>query len=562
MRTRPCHHRHVTEPAEARIDEGNGALRAGDWAAAHDIFDRALAEGATGEVLEGLGRACYGLRDYRCATEAFEHAFVRFRDEGNDARAALIAGRWLAWLYGGVYGNAAASGGWLARADSLLNDPAIVVERGWVELIHAAFTDEHAVREQSARKAMMIAEECNDNDLRFCALAYIGECAVVGGQVGEGMAMLDEALAACSSGEVADFVVVGEIYCKLFAACEYTHDVVRAEQWLSVVDDLGRKRNLIGFTSICRTHYGAILTAAGRWSEADEELTTAARGFDESYQALAGNALVKLADLRLRQGRLEEADRLLAGLDWHPGAQLPMAGMHLARGDGVLARDVLERALAQPAIEEGIAAPLLAALVDVSLSHSTIEDASTASERLTALAERSGAAYPRALAALARGQVGAALGAHDVRACFEEALLAFGHAQMPLELARTQLELARAVRTDHPEVAVAEAKQALELFEKLDAARYVDQAAAFLRALGTPVRVGPKGKETLTKREAEVLKLLGHGLSNPEISERLYISRKTVGHHVSRILFKLGVRSRAEAAAFTARQTGESSDSK
>ena len=60
-----------------------------------------------------------------------------------------------------------------------------------------------------------------------------------------------------------------------------------------------------------------------------------------------------------------------------------------------------------------------------------------------------------------------------------------------------------------------------------------------MRSLGSHDRPTQRTSGVLTNREAEVLELLGHGLTNPEIADRLYISRKTTEHHVSRLLAKL-----------------------
>jgi DNA-binding NarL/FixJ family response regulator len=101
-----------------------------------------------------------------------------------------------------------------------------------------------------------------------------------------------------------------------------------------------------------------------------------------------------------------------------------------------------------------------------------------------------------------------------------------------------------------------EARGALAAFERLGAAAHADAAAALLRSLGVTGRTGPKHVGLLTKREQEVLQLIGLGLSNPEIARCLVISRKTVAHHVSSVLAKLDLRNRAEAVAYVTRTFG------
>jgi DNA-binding NarL/FixJ family response regulator len=153
--------------------------------------------------------------------------------------------------------------------------------------------------------------------------------------------------------------------------------------------------------------------------------------------------------------------------------------------------------------------------------------------------------------AAAEGNDGAA--AHLTRAL--ETLAALG---LPLEVARVRLELARLIASGTPDVAAVEAGLALASFEELGAARDADAAAGLLRELGAGGRrAWPKGHGTLTKRETEVVSLLAAGLSNTEIAERLYISRRTAEHHVASILSKLGLRSRSEAAAYAVRELAE-----
>ena len=103
-----------------------------------------------------------------------------------------------------------------------------------------------------------------------------------------------------------------------------------------------------------------------------------------------------------------------------------------------------------------------------------------------------------------------------------------------------------------PSLAVVEASRALDGLERLGATVLAAEAAAFLRTLGVPTKPGPRQIGLLTRRERDVLALVQRGLTNPEIASTLFLSRKTVAHHVSSILAKLNLRTRAEAAAFAA----------
>ena len=133
-----------------------------------------------------------------------------------------------------------------------------------------------------------------------------------------------------------------------------------------------------------------------------------------------------------------------------------------------------------------------------------------------------------------------------------------GNDERPMLLATVRLELAEALaRSGEQAAAIAEARAALSCFERLGADAYRDRLSALLRSLGDTARARPQRADEVTAalsvREQEVLELVSHGLSNAEIASRLFISPKTAEHHVGRILTKLGVRSRGEAAALAVR---------
>ncbi len=536
----------VRMEAPELVQDGQAALARADWARARERFEQAVEQDAErAEALDGLGRALHFQGEYARAIELTERAFAAYLRAGRSVEAADRA-RWLAFLHGAVNANMSVAGGWMARAESALHGVDECAAHGWLDLDRAPFTETRR-REQLAASALAIARRFGDTDLEYDALALLGEVYVTRGEVERGMKLLDEAMAAVSSQEVTGIVAIGDVVCRMMSACEIALDLRRAEEWMNAGPVFEAWKDWV--SPMCRHHYGGILVAAGRWAEAETELRSAIRTFERSYRLMRESPLVKLADLRVRQGRYEEALQLLDGHESHPVARRALAAIAVGRGELDLAEDLVHLCLEGEGGADPRCAPVIELQVRVRIARGDVGAATEARNRLRDIAgasadERAGAHADLAcgLVALARGEA--------ATAPLQRAMRRFSALGLPLETARAQLALARALATGTSRAAVAEAQLALRSFERIGARPDADAAATLLRELGATGRSGVRGSGTLTARESEVLALLAHGATNAHIAERLVISRRTAEHHVASILSKLDLRTRAQAAAY------------
>ncbi|MEO8424222.1 MAG: LuxR C-terminal-related transcriptional regulator [Actinomycetota bacterium] len=536
------------------------ALRTGDWSTARDAFEAALLDDDAPEFHLGLGRSLWWMQDIPGALSHVEQAYAGFRSRG-DRRKAASAAIWLSREYAAAHANEPASAGWEARAAGLLRDDGPCVEQGWLALSRAERERSPDQIAQAAQQALDVARAFEDPDLESEALAKVGYAEVAAGDVVVGTAKLDEAMAAATGGEVTQLETIGDVTCTAIAAFELAADWQRIERWGQVIAAWIEQHDHAPVVGFCNACCAEMFLSSGQWSEAEELLTQGLGALQASEQrARCVHPAAKLAELRLLQGRIEEAEQLLAGYEELPEAAHALAALHLARGETAVASAVIHRRLNRTGGDSVLAAPFLAQLVDIQIAAADIDGARAATERLASIADRSGLPRLQAASEFAEGKVAAARGDADALDLLSTAVTSFSEQGMALDAAIARMQLARVLEDREPEVAVADAKAALAEFERVGAPRHADEAAAFLRRHGSAGRTGPKGLELLTRRETEVLALLGQGLTNAQIAGRLFISTKTAGHHVSSILAKLHLQNRSEAAGFALRVGAEIPD--
>ncbi len=534
---------------------GGEALQRADWPGARGAFETAIAAEPSGQGYEGLAVALYWQNHLEDAFRAMERAYAQFRQEAQPGRAAWAA-LWLAGQYVRVRGNHAAARGWAGRCARLLAESAPCAEMGRVILISALAGNDWEQVERAAEQAIEIAHRFGDADYEMLAVAYSGLAMLSTGRPVEGFARLDEAMAAASAGEVRAPEAVGQIYCALLAGCERTVDLQRAEQWSRVAKPFLASYDQTGVTGSCRATYAGVLAAAGRWSDAERELLLALRTFDAGSRAMRGDALVRLAGLRAGQGRLDEAAMLLEGHEAHPDAVSPLAALELARGRPRVAAALLERRIHQLGVGAAQAAPLLMLMVEVLVAAGDAPAARVAAAALMDLSATAGDSS-RGLARFAAGLVTGAAGGDPIPD-LEMALALLQRAEMAYEAARARLAIAEAIGHRNREFAISEARIAMTALVAIGARPDADRAAGLLRRLGVRGAGGPRSLAALSRREEEVARLVGFGLSNDRIAARLFLSPRTVEHHVSSILHKLALAGRTEIATYAARHlTGE-----
>jgi DNA-binding SARP family transcriptional activator len=448
---------------------GLEALARGAWGDAKADFERALEHGEQPEALEGWAQAARFLGDGDASLEARARAFRAHRGRG-DPRSAARAAAWLAYDTFVFRGDDAVAQGWFGHAHRLLADGDDGEERGWLaflegEVALVAHGDPARAAEHAAR-ALEIGRRTGVMDLEMLALSLTGLARVAAGEITEGMRELDQATAAAVAGELSGLHFAGAVCCHMIYACERVRDVERAAQWCETVGGFCEEWSVPQLFGFCRSHYASVLIWRGQWNDA------------EVYESI-----LRLADLRRRQGNLGEAAELCERIAWHPAAQLCLAEIALDRGDAAAARDLVARHLrALPPGERLGRAAGLELTIRVHLAMQDVPAAEAGAKEMQELTDTAGTAPLRASLRFSLGLLARARGdAAAARRELEDAVDLWSRMGAPYELARGHVALAElALETDRPEEAALELRRARSALHDLAAPAELERAEALL----------------------------------------------------------------------------------
>jgi len=458
---------------------GRNAMNKHAWAEAMDDFVAADHDGglAAGD-LELLGTAAWWAGQPDEAAEALERAFTGYTEAGQPAKAAWVA---LVLAYQAFRRQAGSIGaGWIARAERLLESEPESAMHARLAVFHAVGALMAARISEGielADRAMELARKHNDPSTLFMAMSFKGMAEVFAGDWQAGMALIDEAATAASSGQL-DLRVASDIYCNTIAACRNSGDLKRAGEWAEEGERWMRGQSVGGYPGICRVHRAELKMLRGSWAEAEQEARQACEELRRfGMMDGVGYAYYAVGEIRLRMGDLDgAAEAFERAYEFGHDAQPGIALLHLARGEIDEASRSIGRALAAAAGTGGPAdrttrARLLPAQIDIALAAGDLETAGPAVVELESIAADFQRPLFEAGALTARGEL--LLGEDrpsEASPILGRSWRLWQETDLPYESARARLRYAEALAADgDQEAAGRDLRAARGVFERLGA---------------------------------------------------------------------------------------------
>jgi tetratricopeptide (TPR) repeat protein len=434
----------------------------------------------------GLGESAVWSGRPEESTAARQRAHAAYSERGARREAARVA---LALSINHVTRlRFSVAAGWLGKARRHLDGEPECSEHGHVAAIEALGMLAQGnldVSMERARAAFEIGTRLADRDLIALGLTFQGCVLARQGRRADAMALIDEAMASASSGELG-VLTTGLVYCRTLCTCIDLFDYGRALEWSDAIAAGHAKTRTHGFPGDCRAHRAALLVVRGQWQAAEHEAIKACAEAETFDLAHTGLAACELGLLKLRLGELEESERAFRrahelGVSIEPG----MAMLRLASGDVAAAAAGLAAALTEAGSDRLTRAKLLPAQVEVALARGDRATAQGACEELRVLAGDLDSSVLRAAASLAEGRVARVEGDLEKSAAkLREAQRMWIAADAPFEAARARLELGLVLAAQRDTAGAAlELRAAAAAFERLGARREAAETARAIEGL-------------------------------------------------------------------------------